>query len=127
MNSRTDVLRVLQSLEIELHREETRKSAERLQELLHPDFKEFGRSGKEYSRAEIVEEFSDASAFPQIEANDFKASLVADGVVLLTYVSAHRSDSGQLHRTTLRSSLWVLLEGNWRLRFHQGTPVEAHS
>ena len=36
--------------------------------------------------------------------------------VLLTYRSYARSG------TILRSSLWVLDNGRWRLRFHQGTP-----
>jgi hypothetical protein len=44
------------------------------------------------------------------------AVLNGTSAVLLTYRSFARSG------TTLRSSLWVLDGGRWRLRFHQGTP-----
>jgi hypothetical protein len=45
-----DLLEGLQFLEQELHRPETRRDAERMQTLLHPDFEEFGRSGRRYTR-----------------------------------------------------------------------------
>jgi ribonuclease HI len=44
------------------------------------------------------------------------ADRIGTSAVLLTYRSYARSG------TTLRSSLWVLDNGRWRLRFHQGTP-----
>ena len=44
------------------------------------------------------------------------ADRIGADTILLTYRSYSRSG------TALRSSLWVLDGGQWRLRFHQGTP-----
>ena len=48
------LLHMLQELETELHLEGTRRDASRMAILLHPDFEEFGRSGRRYSRAEEI-------------------------------------------------------------------------
>ena len=42
--------RDLQALEAELHHPGVRCSRERLEQSLHPDFHEVGRSGRQYSR-----------------------------------------------------------------------------
>jgi ribonuclease HI len=44
------------------------------------------------------------------------ADRIGSDTILLTYRSYSRSG------TALRSSLWVLDGGQWRLRFHQSTP-----
>jgi hypothetical protein len=44
--------------EVALHRPHIRADAVRLSELLHPCFREFGRSGREYYRAEVLAEFA---------------------------------------------------------------------
>ena len=127
MQSNAELLRTLKPLEIELHQAETRREPARLEELLHPDFEEFGRSGRTYSRSEVVAEFADCSDFPDIQAGDFSATAIGERAALLTYVSAHCAHSGERHRHTLRSSLWLLCDGHWQLRFHQGTPTEGAS
>jgi hypothetical protein len=37
-----------------------------MEELLHPEFEEFGRSGRKYSRAEVLTEFSADVDYPRI-------------------------------------------------------------
>ena len=53
------LLETLQSLELELHRPEVRSNRNVLDRLLHPEFREFGRSGHIYERAEVLAEFAD--------------------------------------------------------------------
>jgi len=120
---RIDLLETLRALEVELHRLETRRDRARLDALLHPDFREVGRSGREYSRADILTEFAGATEYPAIESKGYRLRVPAPGVALLTYVSAHRDDTGKLSRFTLRSSLWVRSGTGWLLLFHQGTPA----
>ena len=91
--------------------------------LLHPDFEEFGRSGTRYSREDVLQEFGPASTPPAIRAEHFRLVELAEGIALLTYVSAHVDAGGNAHRQTLRSSLWVLTDAGWQMRFHQGTPA----
>jgi hypothetical protein len=46
----SDLLEHLEALETDLHRLETRQNRKRLEQLLHPDFVEFARSGRRYAR-----------------------------------------------------------------------------
>ena len=125
MKSR-DLLEHLRVLEKELHILETRKNRTRLEQLLHPDFVEFGRSGRKYSRGEVLEEFSaNGATMDAVHAEDFELAELSQGLVLLTYLSAHKGSDGELYRRTLRSSLWVAAEDGWRMRFHQGTPADV--
>jgi ribonuclease HI len=83
--------------------------------LLHPDFLEIGSSGRVWTRdAMMMALEEDPGERTDIEI--LGADRIGTGAVLLTYRSYARSG------TTLRSSLWVLDGGRWRLRFHQGTP-----
>ncbi|WP_457948448.1 RNase H family protein [Pseudarthrobacter sp. alpha12b] len=83
--------------------------------LLHPDFMEIGSSGRVWTRdAMMMALEEDPGERTDIEI--LGAERIGTGAVLLTYRSFARSG------TTLRSSLWVLDGGRWRLRFHQGTP-----
>jgi hypothetical protein len=121
-----DLLEHLRVLETELHSLETRKNRTRLEQLLHPDFVEFGRSGRQYSRGEVLEEFSASVAtMDAVHAENFELAELSHGLALLTYLSAHKGSDGQLYRRTLRSSLWAATEGGWRVRFHQGTPADV--
>ena len=52
---------------------------------------------------------------------DLSVSVVADGVRLVTDVSAARESGGV--ELANRSSLWVRTGTRWMLRFHQGTPT----
>ena len=120
-----ELLRHLGALETELHLLETRQNKERLEQLLHPDFVEFARSGGRFSRSEVLAEFSVPGAcLEPVRVDEFQLAEVAQGVVLVTYSSAHVGADGQPYRHTLRSSLWVETETGWRMRFHQGTPVD---
>ncbi|HEY1155825.1 MAG TPA: nuclear transport factor 2 family protein, partial [Arthrobacter sp.] len=83
--------------------------------LLHPDFVEIGSSGRVWTRdAMMMALEEDPGERTDIEI--LGADRIGTSAVLLTYRSFSRSGP------TLRSSLWVLDSGRWRLRFHQGTP-----
>ena len=104
------------ALEQLLLRPEIRADRAHVERLLHPDFQEFGASGRAWDRESMVEALV---AGPGISgtADEFAAVRLADDVVLLTY--RMRGDAG-----SLRSSVWIR-DGTagWRLRFHQGTPT----
>jgi hypothetical protein len=121
----SDLFRHLRGLEAELHRLETRRNRERLEQLLHPDFVEFARSGRCYTRDEVLAEFSAAGAtLESVRVEQFDVAEIHSGAALVTYASVHESATGESHRRTLRSSLWVETATGWRMRFHQGTPAD---
>lgn len=113
----------LKALETELHKNEARRNRKRMETLLHPDFVEFGRSGRRYTRADVMEEFGADGALPDVHADNFDLVVLREGAALLTYVSAHTDATGDLNRRTLRSSIWVRTAVGWQMRFHQGTPT----
>ena len=123
-DARDELLEELCLLEVELHQQATRHDAARLRQLLHPDFVEVGRSGTRYVRDQMITALLAETASPTVEAGEFELLEIGDGVMLLLYVSGHRTVSGELVRRTRRSSLWTRGEA-WQMLFHQGTPFDG--
>ena len=117
----TTLLDQLRRLEVELHHPGVRCSRERLEQILHPEFSEVGRSGRAYNRTTVVNYLSEAETHPAVNSDGFSVAELAPQVALLTYRSAHVQTSGGLMNHTLRSSVWVRTAAGWQLRYHQGT------
>lgn len=86
------------------------------------DFVEFGRSGRTYTRAQIMR--SDKSAIQaKLPLPELTIRMLGDGIAQLTYNSEALFDGVVEHAR--RSSIWTKTEtGCWVMRFHQGTPYE---
>ena len=115
---------LLRRLEESLLDPAVRHSPEKIAELLADEFIEFGCSGAVYDKASIIRTLGAEaieSASPVAEIRDFSARALSAELVLLTYRAVGRSCSGGTEIHTLRSSLWKLIDGRWRMAFHQGT------
>ena len=113
------------ALEGRLLEEAVRKDPEEAGLLLSEEFCEFGSSGRVYSKTQLLAALAaemPREGLPQME--DFTAEQVKEGVVLVTYKSVRRRTDGSVQRRALRSSLWVREGETWRVRFHQGTPLD---
>lgn len=119
-----NMLKTLKSLETRLHETASRSDQQFMNAILHKDFMEIGRSGRNYSRDEILAEFAADASLPEISASEFQLCHLAEAVWLLTYRTALIDDNGALHRHSLRSSIWLQTESGLQLRFHQGTATE---
>ena len=119
-----DLLVELRALEVAVYQACIRGDGIRLGELLHPGFREFGRSGRTSSRANVIDAYAGQAQDYEVCSEEFHSELLAKGLALLTYRSAQVSSDGTVGRHTLRSSLWELTEIGWQMRFHQGTPTE---
>ncbi len=94
-----------------------------LASLLAPEFREFGRSGRIFDRAAALEELVRHER-PRVVLENFKATVIAREVILVTYLS--RSAPGARSKPpALRSSVWCRRKDRWQLVFHQGTPGPA--
>jgi hypothetical protein len=113
-----DVQTVIES-EIAMLQSQVRRAERRLEDLLHPEYFEFGASGRRLSRRETVQTLTGqpSSGRSAIVASEVAGERLAPDVVLVTYVSYE----GQ--RRCWRSSLWRQTDTGWRLYFHQGTPI----
>ena len=110
----------LQRLEEMLLRPEVRRSPLEMDALLADDFVEYGRSGRIYDKAAILE--TTGKAFGgKLSLHGFTAKVLAPSVVLVNYSSVlHHADGNESH--SLRSSIWSQTGNAWKLVFHQGTP-----
>ncbi len=88
-----------------------------LAELLADEFKEFGSSGRVYTKDDLVAVLQAESPIVQT-TSDFQVTALAPDVALLTY-KIHRHS--ELVVDTLRSSMWRRSNGKWQMVFHQGT------
>ena len=110
----------LELLEEGLWRSEVRFDLKRMDEILAPDFFEFGRSGRAYTREDTL----GIPAQPinaKLPLRDFKARLLDTNVAQVTYVSAVTYEG--VEELARRSSIWSRTEHGWQLRFHQGTAI----
>ncbi len=114
----------LVKLEKELHEPSVRKDKERLDQLLHDSFIEIGRSGILFDKAQIMKTLSSESVHV-VSSKDYNAKPIGDGLVLLTYRSAHVEPNQALSRFALRASLWEQTTQGWKMRYYQGTPTDA--
>ena len=104
--------------EFALLQPDVRRDAERVQALLHPEFVEYGASGRVWDRASITAAIG-GTASP-IGAADVATRALGADAVLVTYRSQ------EVGREALRSSVWVRdADAGWLLLFHQGTPRPA--
>ncbi len=115
----------LRALEESLWDDESRFDRVHLDAVLHPDFLEFGQSGRTWDRAAtLAVEPEPIGATP---LQEFDVDLVSTDVALVTYQVTDQFGPGGSERHTRRSSLWLRTPEGWRLRFHQGTPIPDES
>ena len=102
-------------LEKELLRPDVRGDLGRTGMLLHPEFTEIGSSGRIWSREELMMAL-EGDPGETAEVDIISAERLSSNAMLLSYRSHGRKGPA------LRSSIWLLDDGRWRLRFHQSTP-----
>ncbi len=88
-------------------------------ELLDDDFREFGASGKVWTKPEILSSL-EGEAPKRITMAQFCVQPVSREAALVTYRATVTQDEGAPVES-LRSSLWAFKEARWRMLFHQGT------
>ena len=117
----TALLDELRLLEVELHHPGAHCDPERLEQLLHPNFKEVGRSGRAHTRETVIRYLLEADVNSGVSSDGFAVAELGPQVALLTYRSAQAQSGGGLFNHTLRSSVWVRTDAGWQMRYHQGT------
>ena len=109
-------------LEENMWREVTRFDPAFMQKALAVDFFEYGRSGKTYTREQILAAPRDA-IHAVIPLPNLTARLIDENTAQVTYDSAATYDG--VVEYAHRSSIWSRTSHGWEMRFHQGTPFAA--
>jgi hypothetical protein len=104
-------------LELALLEPEVRRDARQVEELLDHDYREIGASGRLWTREETLEALALEQDDGAPEVEELHAVELAEGLVLLTYLSDRAG------RRVRRSSIWRRADGRWRLVHHQGSEL----
>ncbi|HTZ59576.1 MAG TPA: nuclear transport factor 2 family protein [Acidobacteriaceae bacterium] len=118
-----DYAEQLRKLEEHLLDPRVRKNAEEVSSLLADDFLEIGSSGRTYNKARMIEELRSEPVRPASALSDFEVHPLTPEMILVHYRSTRKDAAGQSAGQALRTSIWVLRNGRWVVRFHQGTTI----
>lgn len=112
-------LEKLKELEESLWKSETRFDLSHQEKVFAPDFFEFGRSGRRYTREQIIRSESQPIQ-AKLPLQNFNVHLLDNKNVLVTYISEVQYE--ELEKAN-RCSVWSKTSSGWQIRFHQGTPI----
>ena len=115
---------IVKELEFELLNPETRRSPERLNELLADDFFEFTQSGTANSKQNIIEVLPKLPE-EKFAVRDYTEKQLSSNLVLVHYVADREILESGEKRCTLCSSIWRKREDSWQMIFFQGTPADT--
>lgn len=109
-------------LENDLMKSETRKSPQKINEILADDFNEFCSAGFEYhyKNGDVFQEQNDNNELDW-EIIDFKTEQLSDDCILTMFKLIKHNHSNKNNKYSLRSSIWKCYDGKWKMFFHQGT------
>ena len=99
-----------------------KESVSVLSALIDDEFVEIGSSAKLYDKAEVIR-WLKSEEKREIHGINFKTTFLSDEIVLLTYISVTTAVEFEQPKQAFRSSIWRHSAGNWRMIFHQGTPI----
>jgi len=94
-----------------------------LADLIDDEFIEIGSSAVIYNKAEVLRWLASDEHSERI-GTSFKAHSLAENMILLTYISSIKDTPLAESKQAMRSSIWRLTDGQWRMVFHQGTPMK---
>lgn len=107
----------LREREMEMLDPDVRADATRVRELLHDDFLEFGSTGRVYNKKVLLDMLRHERP-STVVIRDFAVRQLSSDNALVTYRTVGSSGQG-----ARRSSVWVRVDGAWRMIFHQGTRI----
>ncbi|MFF1304157.1 DUF4440 domain-containing protein [Streptomyces sp. NPDC058307] len=118
MSDRSPAVETAVAGELRLLDPEVRASPELVGALLHPEFHEFGASGRHWDRTSVIAALAGATdeGAERIVVAGMKGVELAPGLVHLTFDTEHNGSRAH------RSSLWRRTPSGWLLYFHQATP-----
>ena len=116
---------ILIEQEVALHQPDVRHNKQEVARLVHPSFREVGKSGRSFDFDTIMEMMAgEKTSMGHIHSQDFEIIPLEPSTHLLLYRTAWIDKLGTKAHFTKRSSIWSFNGENWQLKYHQGTPCE---
>jgi hypothetical protein len=108
--------------EIALHQVWFSTNKSDVERLLHPEFREVEESGRSFNFDEIVSSMDNAKhSEERVHSQDYELINLSSNTALLLYKSALLKPTGEYSCFVKRSSIWVKSDGQWQMKYHQGT------
>ncbi|MBM7691578.1 hypothetical protein JOC77_000985 [Peribacillus deserti] len=115
MDSEFSLKQHLLQLEEKLLKPEIRTSQNELNQLLADQFFEFGSSGNVFYKDQAIGD--EGIGVVKMTLSEFEIHPLSEEIVLTTF----RIFNEVKKQHSLRSSIWKLTDGSWKMVFHQGT------
>ena len=100
-----------------------KESVEQLSVLIDDEFMEVNQTGQMFDKLDVIRWLQQENHTLRTGLQ-FKAKLICEDVILLTYISSSKHVEDEDSMLALRSSLWRENKGLWRMVFHQETPID---
>lgn len=84
MKNQRELLQHIVELEKRLHQPASRRDKQTVENLLHAEFTEIGRSGTLTRRTDIIDTLHNEQSQPMIQSEGYELSAINDSVVILT-------------------------------------------
>ena len=102
---------------------DVRHSETELRKRIAPNFKEIGASGAYFGLENVLERLPTEQTWSAI-VQDFEFTQHSEDICQLVFRAFIKGDDTDEGTYSLRSSLWQMINGEWKVIFHQGTKVE---
>ncbi len=86
---------------------------------IHDDFLEYGTSGIIYKKADTIIFLNSISEDRHFEISNFQCESLCHNAMIIHYISVNLDNN----KKALRTSIWKKDGADWKLYFHQGTPI----
>ena len=110
---------LIKALELELLQPEVRRSKKRLNELIADDFVEISSSGKEYNKADVINDLASQNEI-KFSVQNFSTIEISPETILATYEVEKEISGSNVKVNSSRTSIWKNKDGEWQIVFHQG-------
>jgi hypothetical protein len=112
--------------ETEIYSTYQRGDLDAIASVLADDFREIGSSGMFYSKADVLEAMKGVQVL-EFQLDRFHVLPLSERQAIVMYVCSVRRvmDGQERSDRALRSSTWVRRKNEWRLVFHQATPLQT--
>jgi hypothetical protein len=115
-----EILKELMAREPIFHRRQFGTDRNALERMTDENFWEIGASGRCYTRDYAIENLLERYRLPEPHdwpCRDFTIMPLAEALFLVSYILEEPD------RTTRRSTIWRRSGFEWKIVFHQGTPI----
>ena len=115
--------KIILGYEMDFFRKVFCDNIQNLEDRIHDEFMEIGKSGQVFDKNSIINYLSHLATDRDIEIQEFVLKYLRDDILVANYISNEKETDA----LALRTSIWVKEHSDWKLYFHQGTVTDLNT